>query len=413
MIVMPVIICALGTFLMFKLRAFFILHPWRTASAVLPYLKNKESRESFFLALGGTLGVGNIFGVSLGIIVGGVGSIFWIAVSAFLSMMIKYAEVVLGFSVKSVRYGMPSVIRESMGEFGKPLSSLYAVFGILLSLFMGALMQSRSITDTASAGGIDGKITLVAVLIFTMYFVIFGSDKIKKIIYYIIPLTTIVYILLAFLVVFCNFERLGDAIKSIFESAFSFRSVSGGALGALVHCGFRDGFLRGVMSNEAGAGTSLMGHSAEPTRPAGVAGVFGILEVLFDTLVICPLTGIAIAVSGVPIEGGAMQLVSSAFSCIGEGFIPALLLALVFCFAYSTIMSLYYYGMIYTEYLKIPRWLFSLSFILFILFSPIFPESFVGAIDIILLLMILPTAYCLIKNVGMIGHHTDEMLNLK
>ena len=413
MIVMPVIICTLGALLLIRLRAFYIIHPLRTAKAILPYLKNKESRESFFLALGGTLGVGNIFGVSLGIIVGGVGSIFWIAVSAFLSMMIKYAEVVLGFSVNGVRYGMPSVIRESMGDLGAPLSYIYASLGVLLSLFMGALMQSRSIVDTANASGVSSKIALSAVMLFTMYFLFFGNEKIKRVIYYIIPLTTVVYILLAFLVIFCNIEKLYDAMKTILESAFSLKSVGGGALGALSACGFSEGFLRGVMSNEAGAGTSLVGHSAEPTRPAGVAGVFGILEVAFDTLIICPLTGVAIVVSGVPIEGGAMQLVSSAFSCVGEGFIPALLLALVFCFAYSTVMSLYYYGMVYTEYLRVPRWIFSASFILFIAISPIIPERFVSVIDVLLLFMTLPTAFCIIKNVGMIKYHTDVMLNLK
>ena len=97
---MPLIICILGAFLFIRLRAFFLLHPKRTLSAIAPSLKRRESREALFLALGGTLGVGNIFGVSLGIIVGGAGSIFWLVVSAVFSMIIKYAEVVLGFSAK-------------------------------------------------------------------------------------------------------------------------------------------------------------------------------------------------------------------------------------------------------------------------------------------------------------------------
>ena len=413
MIIMPVIICALGAFLLFKLRTFFIIHPKRTLSAVFPSLKGKESRESFFLALGGTLGVGNIFGVSLGIIVGGIGSIFWIAVSAFLSMIIKYAEVVLGFSARNIRYGMPSVISEEMGRLGKPISKAYAALGVFLSLFMGAVMQSRSITDTASVGKMNSNIAICVILIFTMYFVVFGSEKIKKVTYYVIPLTTIIYILLAFLVLIFNFDKLFISLQMIFSSAFSFRSAGGGVLGALVTSGFREGFLRGVMSNEAGAGTSLVGHSAEATRTAGVAGVFGIFEVVFDTLILCPLTGLAIVVSGVPIGGGAMELVSAAFSSLPIGFAPVILLLLVFSFAYSTIMSLYYYGMMYTKYLGLPKWCFSASFIAFIAFSPIFPESFVSVIDLILLFMTLPTAYCIIKNVGMIKHHTDEMLNLK
>ncbi len=410
MIIIPIIICALGIFLFIKLRAFFIIHPRRTLRAVIPSLRVRESRESLFLALGGTLGVGNIFGVSLGIIVGGVGSVFWIAVSAFLSMTIKYAEVVLGFSVKNIRYGMPSVIRESMGRAGGPISMTYAFLGIALSLFMGAVMQSRSIIDTARTGKIDTRIVILAVLLLTIYFVIFGSEKIKKATYYIIPLTTIIYILLSILVIVYNFDNLFTAIQTILLSAFSWKSAGGGALGALVTSGFREGFLRGVMSNEAGAGTSLVGHSAEAGREAGVAGVFGIFEVVFDTLILCPLTGLAIVSSGVPIARDPMTLVSTAFSTLPLVPTSAILLLLVFCFAYSTIVSLYYYGIMYTEYLRLPKWLFSLLFLAFIVISPGFPQVFVSAIDIILLLMTLPTAYCIIKNVGMIKHHTDEML---
>ena len=413
MIIMPIIICALGLFLIIRLGPFFILHPRRILRALKPSLASRESRESFFLALAGTLGVGNIFGVSLGIIVGGVGSIFWLVVSSVFSMIIKYSEVVLGFSVSNIRYGMPSVIAEGGGRIRRACASLYALLGIALSLFMGALMQTRSITDTALGGGINEKIVTLAVLLFTLYFVVFGSEKIKKATYYIIPLTTIIYILLVFFVIIRNYQSVIPGLKSIVSAALSFKSAAGGTLGALVGCGFREGFLRGVMSNEAGAGTSLVGHSADASRTAGVAGLFGIFEVVFDTLVLCPLTGIAIVISGVPICGTPMALVTAAFSSSLGGWVNILLVFLVFSFAYSTIMSLYYYGVSYTEYLSLPRPIFSLLFLAFIFISPAFSEGFVTVIDVILLLMTLPTAYCIIKNVGMIKHHTDEMLNLK
>lgn len=413
MIIMPVIICVLGVFLMIRLRFFFLLHPVRLLRAVRPSLKARGSREAFFLALAGTLGVGNIFGVSLGIIVGGAGSVFWLAVSAFFSMIIKYSEVVLGFSVKNIRYGMPSVIESSVGKFNRLASCIYAVLGILLSLFMGALMQSRSITDTALEGGIDSKITSALVLTLTMYFAIFGSEKIKKITYYLIPLTTIIYILLTFFVIFKNYDAIIDSVIYIVRSAFSFKSAVGGIFGALISSGFREGFLRGVMSNEAGAGTSLVGHSADKDRAAGVAGAFGIFEVVFDTLILCPLTGLAIVISGVPVAGSPMALVTSAFSSALGQWVGWLLIFLIFSFAYSTIMSLYYYGISYTEYLSIPKPIFSCLFVLFILIAPVFPETFVSVIDTILLLMTLPTAYCIIKNVGMIKNHTDKLLDLK
>jgi AGCS family alanine or glycine:cation symporter len=275
---------------------------------------------------------------------------------------------------------------------------------------MGALMQSRSILDIAREGGLSLPPIQAVIVIFTLYFVIFGSEKIKKATYYIIPLTTIIYIFLAVFVVFSNFSRIFDSIIYVLKSAFNFRSAAGGAVGAILKCGFGEGFLRGVMSNEAGAGTSLVGHSAEPGRTAGVAGVFGIFEVVFDTLILCPLTGLVIITSGVPITDSPMGLVNSAFAnSFGEGISPLLLL-IVFFFAYSTLMSLYYYGAVYSEYLAFPKWIFSVLFVFFIAVSAVFSNAFVTAIDVLLLLMTIPTALCIIKSVGMIKHHTDELL---
>ena len=407
---LPIIICALGLFLLIKLRFFYIMHPRRIISAVIPSLKSRQSRESFFLALAGTLGVGNIFGVSLGIIVGGAGSVFWICVSAIFSMIIKYSEVLLGFSCSNTRFGMPSVIKASCGVLGAPLAGAYALLGALLSLFMGAIMQTRSIIDTALEGGIDTAITTVIVLILILYFVVFGSDIIKKVTYYIVPLTTIIYILLSLLVIFANFSKIPDTIFYIVKSAFSARGATGGVMGALVRCGFQDGFLRGVMSNEAGAGTSLIGHSVDGERRAGVAGVFGLFEVVFDTLLLCPLTGLVIVVSGVEIVRSPMQLVVFAFGSVMGACASPVLTFLVFSFAYSTLMSLYYYGLVYTEYLSFSKAAFSVLFLSCITISHLFSDTFVSVIDTLLLLMTLPTAFCIIKNVGMIKHHTDELL---
>lgn len=410
MIILPVVITLLGLFLSVRLGPFFITHPIKTLRCAASALDNKKSRESFFLALAGTLGVGNIFGVSLGITVGGVGSIFWLFVSSFFSMIIKYSEVVLGFSVKSPLSGMPSVIREICPNYGAFVSRLYALFGFLLSLFMGALLQTRSISDTAQGIGIDARIAVIWALVFTLYFVIFGSEKIKRATYYIIPLTTIIYIFLSFSVIFKNISSFIPTILEILKSAFTVEGAVGGGVAYLSKCGFHEGFVRGVMSNEAGAGTSLVGHSQGDGRAPSAAGVCGILEVAFDTLLLCPLTGLVIVCSGVPIVPSPMHLVLSAFSATLGTWVQPLLLFSVFSFAYSTIMSLYYYGLVYSDELKIPRIIFSLAFLSLMLASPLVGNGFVGVIDALLLLMTLPTAYCIIKSVGMIKHHTDTLL---
>ena len=398
MLLLPVIITLVGGILYFYIRPRFLFSPVSLYKICARTMRERRSRESLLLALAGTLGVGNIFGVSLGILVGGAGSLFWLVVSSFFSMIIKYSEVVMGFSFRTTRYGTPSVIRESYGSLGTPLSIIYAILGILLSLFMGAYMQSRSIFDTASLLPLDPSYILSALLVATLYFVFFGDEKIKKFTSFSIPLTTIIYIILAFLVIFRNFSSLLPTLSLIIKSAFSGRGVGGGIVGVSVRRAFSEGFLRGIMSNEAGAGTSLVAHSTSLGRTPREAGVCGALEVVFDSLVLCPLTGLAILTSGVSIEGEPMELVISAFSTLLGPISPYLILPIVFSFAYSTLASLYYSGSTYSDLVRLPRPVFSSFFIAFIILSSSLTLSLVSVIDLLLLLMTIPTCSCILKN---------------
>ena len=227
---LPILVFAVGIYLLFKLRFFFILHPFRTVKAFTRSAKDPESRRALFLALAGTLGVGNIFGVAAGIIYGGAGSVFWLAVSSVFAMVIKYSECVVSFDYLGDGCGgMHCVLRRCFPLGGKILSSFYAALCIALSLFMGAAMQS------ASAAAVAGESVSIgarpASLIFTaavLFGIVGGCEKIARITEKLIPLTMIVYIILSFSAIFLNIHRFFEVIREIIDDAFSFDAAVGG-----------------------------------------------------------------------------------------------------------------------------------------------------------------------------------------
>jgi AGCS family alanine or glycine:cation symporter len=140
---------AVGLFFLFRLRFFFILHPVKIGKKIAPALRDRTMRRNLCLALAGTLGVGNIYGVALGIILGGEGSLFWLFVSSFFAMAIKYSESFIAVKIGVSGSGMMPAIRQSFKKIGKPLAYLYCLFMLLLALFMGAFIQSESLVSSA------------------------------------------------------------------------------------------------------------------------------------------------------------------------------------------------------------------------------------------------------------------------
>ena len=148
---LPIFISAIGLYFLIRLHFFFILHPIRVGRQALSAIKEKGAFSSLTLALAGTLGVGNVLGVAVGIIVGGAGSVFWLFISVSFSAVIKYCEVVISSDRESLYFGekggMYPVIKASFSRFGGLLSTLYALLCLLLSFFMGAALQSLALVD--------------------------------------------------------------------------------------------------------------------------------------------------------------------------------------------------------------------------------------------------------------------------
>ena len=393
---LPLCLLAVGLFLLIKLRFFFVIHPIRTIREICEEIRDRESRRSLMLALAGTLGVGNIFGVSAGILIGGAGSVFWIFISSFFSMAIKYAETLLAYDSCKIKGGTAETVRRIFPRWGRTLSLVYAFLTVALALFMGGAMQSSALVDVAYSGiGLMPAISIFILLILLLPCLLFGVRKIEKITEIIIPLTTIIYIIMCFTVIFCNFHRLGDTFLRIFSSAFSFK----GAIGGIIPLALSEGFSRGILSNEGGIGSSATAHLRGGERTPHRAGLFGILEVFFDTTLLCTLTGIAILVSvgDLTLYDTPMALVSAAFCSTLGGWSVYLLTILILSFAYATIGCWYFYGRLYSE-LYIPRLPFAILFVIFLIVPLVMKtDLLIFLVDIIIFLMALITLSAIIK----------------
>lgn len=404
LLLLPILICGVGFFMLFKLRFFFFKHPLKIARSFGGALKRKNSFSALTLALSGTLGVGNIFGVALGIIVGGAGTLFWLLVSAFISAVIKFCEVALSADMSSDGYGMIGVIEKTFGKRGGVFSAAYASLCLILSLVMGGMLQAGSIGSMlCEVVGSERFLVASFLLILVSLAVSGGAEKIQKATSKILPVTTIIYIFMCFFAIFSNFSRFGEVVRLIFSSAFSIRSVGGGVGSFMLLRAMREGFVGGMLSNEAGAGTSSMGHArCNETTPCE-RGLFGAFEVLFDTAFVCMLTGFAImlCVPDVTKYNSAMTLVSDAMvGVFGRGAILPLAIS-VFFFAFSTIICWYYYGNLARGYLFAKRGerVFLVLFLLAVVLG-VFSRDIVSArlADTVLFSMTLPTLFCIIKS---------------
>ena len=398
-LLLPALVSGVGFYLLIKLRLFFVFHPIKTARELIKGLKKRDDRRSFSLALAGTLGVGNIFGVSAGIMIGGPGSLFWMFISSLFAMVIKYAETLLVFDHGAERGGMASLVKRVLGRMGRIFAPLYAAFTIALALFMGSAMQSTAVIDTAARTlSIHPAVSMTILIALLMPCILGGVRKIESITEIIIPLTTIIYILMCLGVILSNFERFGDAITSVLSSAFSFRSTVGGGVSFL---GVREGFARGILSNEAGVGTSAMAHARSRERSPHSAGLFAMCEVVFDSLLLCMLTGFAILVSPINICAFStpMSLVIASFSETFGSTFTLILPFLILCFAYSTLICWYYYGRecVCVFYPRMSP-IYLPVFMLFIFISSYLRSDFLlYVIDFILLVMSIITLFAILK----------------
>ena len=332
-------------------------------------------------ALAGTVGTGNIAGVTGAIFVGGPGAVFWMWVSAFFGMMTKYAEIVLALKYrqtdeKGAHYGGPMYYIEK-GTGQKWLAVIFALLGGIACFGIGNIAQSTEIAGAVqSLTGLDPLYTGIILAILTAIVVIGGVKRIGQVASYLVPFMAIFYIAAGVAVIVLRISDVPAALASIFTQAFSLepREIGGGVAGYTIMVSMQQGVARGVFSNEAGLGSAPMAHAASDTQEPVEQGMWGVFEVFVDTIIICTLTSMAMLLSGV-LEYDLSSFASNgaaaaaAFNAILPGTIggTVLQISLLF-FALSTILGWSYYGERCWGYLsnnnKVVNYIFKIAFVL-------------------------------------------------
>lgn len=345
--------------------------------------ESEEGEVSHFQALAtavsGTVGNGNIAGVALAIALGGPGATFWMIVCGLLGMSTKFVECTLGVQYRDVGedgtvYGGPmyyiskGLKAKGFKTLGKIAAALFAVFCIGGSFGGGNAAQSNQATivikelfgwESTAAGAIVGLVLAIVVGII----IIGGIKRIAQVTEKVVPFMALTYILCCLYIIFSNFSLIDDAISLIVTEAFNPTAIGvGGVIGVLLV-----GFRRAAFSNEAGAGSASIAHSAVKTKYSASEGLVALLEPFIDTVVICTMTALVIVIfnfggffeyggdgSGVVlIDGEAFEgagITSKAFA----QYIPyskIFLTIAVVLFAVSTMISWSYYGLQSWKYL--------------------------------------------------------------
>lgn len=381
-VLLPCVIFLVGMFFTIKLRGFYLLHPIRSARRAL---NASGGLRPLCVALAGTLGVGNIVGVASAISMGGAGAVFWMIFSALIAMGVKYAETNLAVKHRRGSFGQyyggaPYYISDSFkGRGGVIFGSIFAILCVVNSLSTGNLVQVNSIIPVLGGNKLIWGLAL-ALGVFSI--VCGGQRRIENACSFIIPTLTILYVILSLYIIFSNFSGLCVAISSIFRCAFSFKSALSGACGFGISSALRYGFSRGLLSNEAGCGTSATAH-ASSSSDATSQGCLGVFEVFWDTVVLCTLTSLVILISGESNDEPIMLAISaySTFTgALGGGFIATACVI----FALATLVCQFYYGMRALEFIsssRVTKCVYSIVFLVVCVVSSIISNDIMWSIS--------------------------------
>lgn len=401
---LPGLILLIGTGILLTLgtKVFQISHlgHWWRETIVSIFKKDSNSTkktdrktisqfQALCAALAATIGTGNIAGVAAAIVTGGPGAVFWMWMAAFFGMMTNFSENVLGIFYRRRNSdgewsgGAMYYLKDGLGKrYGKKwlkpvatvLAVLFACFAILASFGIGNMAQINKIVlnmdaaffSNVTLGTIPGtQIDIIhlliglALLLIGALIIIGGLQRIAKFAEVVVPFMAIVYVIGSLIIFGINIDQVGAMFAAIFRFAFTPAAFLGGGIGVLIKKTMTQGFKRGVFSNEAGLGSSVMVHSSSNVKEPVRQGMWGIFEVFFDTFVACTMTAVVVLstgfidlTTGAPVSGAnGDTLVSEAFGkYFGVGGTWFVAIAMLF-FAFTTVLGWSQYGSKAVEYL--------------------------------------------------------------
>ena len=438
----PVMLVLLvGTGILLTIRCNFLT--WRNLPWAIIKTLSKESRtknrgegdvspfSALTTALAATIGTGNIVGVATAMVSGGAGALVWMWISACFGLSSKFSECMLAIKYREVNekgemsggpmYTMKKALKNK--KLGAVLGWLFALFAVIASFGIGNMTQGNSISTAVhetfgvSVSTVGAVITILALLI-----IIGGIKTISKVSSVVVPVMAIFYVIAGVIVILGNISNLPAGLSMIFHMAFSVKAVGGALCGNIVASmmnAARYGVARGCFSNEAGMGSAAITAAAATDHPVRQAYI-NMTGTFWDTIVVCTITGLAIASSGVlgqidPATGemyiGSALTIAAFSTVLGKvgGYLVTIGIAL---FAFSTILGWEYHGEKAFEYLMGTH---KFNMIYRIIFSLV---AYVGATqtlelvwnfsDIANALMAIPNLICMLLLSGEIAKDVKE-----
>lgn len=425
---MPGLILLIGTGILMTLvtkifQISHLKHWWKNTIGsmfkknVIGHRKEKGTISPFqalCTALAATIGTGNIAGVAAAICIGGAGAVFWMWVAAFFGMMTNYSENVLGMyyrrknSAGEWAGGAMYYLKDGLGSkkgmkwVGRILAIIFSIFTLFASFGIGSMGQvNKIVANVVSAFDIPALSSVQVfngislynvilggvIMILTAIIVLGGLKRIANVAEKIVPFMVILFVAGSLTIIGLNYANILPAFKAIFVNAFAPEAIVGGGLGVIISKVVTQGFKRGVFSNEAGLGSSVMVHSNSSIKEPVKQGMWGIFEVFADTMVVCTMTALVVLTSGAynmqtgepmpgytdaTLVGGAFNSVFS-WGNIGEKFIAIAM----FLFAFTTVLGWSHYGSKAWEYLFGAKstFIFKILHIITIMFGAILTSS--------------------------------------
>ena len=376
--VMLVLLVGTGIYLTFRMR--FLT--WRNLGYALKRTLSKEARtksrgegdvspfSALTTALAATIGTGNIVGVATAMVSGGPGALVWMWISAAFGLTSKFSECMLAIKYREVNekgemsggpmYTMKKGIKNK--KLGAVLAWLFAFFAGVASFGIGNMTQGNSISGALKATfNVPTWLSGIIITVFALLIIVGGIKSISKVSSVVVPVMAIFYVICGLIVIIGNISNLPAGLAMIFKMAFSVKAVGGGMCGTIVASmmnAMRYGVARGVFSNEAGMGSAAITAAAATTDNPVRQGYINMTGTFWDTIVVCTITGLAIASSGVlgmkDAAGDYLtgsDITIAAFKTVlgtGGGWLVTIGITL---FAFSTILGWEYHGEKAFEYL--------------------------------------------------------------
>lgn len=437
-----------GIYFILRLKFLNVTQLWHSIQIVAgKYDKKGDAGDvnhfkALTTALSATVGTGNIVGVSLAIYLGGPGAIFWMWVTGFLGMILKYTECTLSHKYRSfnsdgtVSGGPMYYMRKGITEiynaptFAKILAIVFALATILCSLGTGNMAQSNSMTQvfhtsyelpemvTMFGFSFNSKyITATIITGLVLLVIVGGIKRIADVTSRLVPFMAIVYFISAMVVILIMIDQVPAAFSLIIKSAFTGTAATGGFVGSTFILTILWGVRRGLFSNEAGQGSAPIAHAAAKTEYPAREGLVASLEPLVDTLIICTLTALVIILTGAwynATDDNTMTVVGMQLGLgrIGLDYMASHVVAVgLLLFAFSTIISWSYYGSRAVNYLFGEKYITTYYYLygLFVFFGCVWSSSLVwGFVDMVITFMTIPNLIALLLLSGVVMRETKN-----